>query len=190
MLSPQATLSRLFLLWDGWVGAAGGQLCPLLRLGVGRTRRGSCIRRSGHPGHSCAGLPARLPSSLPLPALLRSWLSSLPLILLASPEPKPPHGLHLGPEPHPSPGSQACRSGTQFSHPAAPLLPIAAEFVLHSPLFTSLSLSPSLSTLCPLVWLSPFPCPVSPALPLYSPHGLSYRGASTSPSSACHLHSE
>lgn len=63
--------------------------------------------------------PPQLPSSL-LPAVLRCWLSSLPLILLSSPEPKPPHGLPAGQEPHPSPGSCACRSGTQFSPSCRP----------------------------------------------------------------------
>lgn len=43
-LPRKATLSRPFWLWDGWVRAAGTQLCPWLGLGVGWKTRGSCIR--------------------------------------------------------------------------------------------------------------------------------------------------
>lgn len=91
-----------------------------------------------------AGLPSLLSSSpSSSPPCSDPGSPHCPLILLSSPEPKPPPRLHLGWEPHPSPGSWARGSGTQFSHPAAPLLPIAAGCVCSLPLFTfSLSLSP------------------------------------------------
>lgn len=81
-----------------------------------------------------------------------------------------------------------------FRNTVPPILPpycfpLLLGLYVHAPLFTALSLS--LSTLCPLVWLSSLPCSLSlPLCPFYSPHGLSCRGASTSPTSACHLRSE
>lgn len=117
-------------------------------------------------------------ASAGLPSLLLSFPSSSPpcsdpgsphspLILLSSPEPKPPPRLHLGWEPHPSPGSWACGSGRQFSHPAAPLLPIAAGCVRSLAPIHCLSLSPP--ALCPPLWLClPFLVVLSCSAPLLS----------------------
>lgn len=100
-----------------------------------------------------AGLPSLLPSSpSSSPPCSDPGSPHYPLILPSSPEPKPPPRLHLGWEPHPSPGSWACGSGTQFSHPAAPLLPICCWVCAFTrPYSLSLSLSPP--TLCPPLWL-------------------------------------
>lgn len=79
-------------------------------------------------------------------------------------------------------------------------LPSSVGFVcLLTPVHLSISLSfpPSLSlshlnsSLC-LAPLPPssLPCLVTLLFCLPCPHGLSYRGASTSPTSACHLHTE
>ena len=106
-----------------------------------------------------AGLPSLLSSSpSSSPPCSDPGSPHCPLILLSSPEPKPPPRLHLGWEPHPSPGSWARGPGTQFSHPAAPLLPIAAGCVRSLPLFTfSLSLP---RTLPSPPAMSPLPCPL------------------------------
>ena len=105
-----------------------------------------------------AGLPSLLPSSpSSSPPCSDPGSPHYPLILPSSPEPKPPPRLHLGWEPHPSPGSWACGSGTQFSHPAAPLLPIAAGCVRSLAPIHCLSLSPR--TLPSPLALSPLPCP-------------------------------
>ena len=172
MLSPQATPSWLFLLWGSWVGAAGGQLCPWLRLGVGRTVRGSCIRPGGHP-RSGPHWPACSASLLPPPPRRAQILALL----------TPPNPARLSCQNHPT-GSILARSLIHLPDPgpvapehSLPILPphcfpLLLGLYIHLPLFTSLSLSLSLSTPSPLhtlpscLTLSPLPCPLSLALPL------------------------
>lgn len=169
-------------------GQQAGQLCPWLWLGVG-WKTGSCFRRGGPPQAGSAAAPSAPASFLPpSTAELRSWLSSLPPNPALLSQAKPPPMVRLCLEPPPSPGPLPVIPDCRVPHPAARGLPCAGGLYVHSPPFTSLP--SSLSTLCPLVRPSSSLvfCPVPSLSPC--PHGLSCRGASTSPTSACLLHSE
>lgn len=203
-LSSQDTLSLLFFSGDSWVRAAGGTAVTLALTGRGvEEGRQLYPPRWASSGWSCIS-PARLSFLLPPSSTACSdpGFPLFPLILLSSPEPKPPHGLHLSQEPHPSPGSCPVILKRGCPHPSAHFLPYAVGFVysltpihfslsshpLTAPFPLSFSLSLSLQTLSGSVSLS---CLLSCLVTLFScPHGLSCRGASTSPTSACHLHSE
>lgn len=109
-----------------------------------------------------AGLPTSNLSPPLLPHHAQIWLSSLPLILLSSPEPSHP----LAPpwrEPHPSPDPGPV-GPEQFSRPAAPLLPITLVCAF-LPFTFSLSPPPSF---CPPLRLCLPPLSSSPALPSHS----------------------
>lgn len=138
-----------------WGQGCRGTAVPWLQLAVGARREAVASAEVGIPGWPC--WPARRSVPLSPPRTLRSCLSSLPLSLLSSPEPKPPRGLHAGQEPHLPPGSCARCSGTR----APPILPPHC-FPLLLGLYCwlgpcsppSLCLSPR----CPPVWLSSLPC--------------------------------
>lgn len=167
-----------------------GTAVPRLPLAVGWEMRGGCIRRGGHLRPvSCVGRPA---SASLLPPPRRAQM----LALLTPPNPAVLSRAKTTPRASRWPGAPSisrilCLSLRNTVFPILPphCFPLLLGSYVHAPLFTALSLS--LFTLCPLVWLSSLPCPLSvPLCSFYSPHGLSCRGASTSPTSACHLRSE
>lgn len=126
----------------------------------GRRWEAAVSAEVGLLGWYCIGCLSSLHPPPPPPRMLRARPSSHTLIPLSSPKPKPPHGLHLGQEPHPPPGSWACRSGT-VSHPAAHCFPLLLVRMFTRPIHCSLfplSLSPPLSSalFCPLLFAWPF----------------------------------
>lgn len=178
--------SRLPWLWDSGVRAAGGQLCPGSGwLWVQDERPLHLLRWASPAGR--VGLPAAASPSL----LLRTQI----LPFLTPPKPAVLSRAKTAPLASRWPGASStsrilCLSfwNAGSPHPAAPLLPIAVGFVLLArPLFTALSLSLSTLPSCLAAVFSPLSRPLCP---FCSPHGLSCRGASTSPTSACHLRSE
>lgn len=204
--------SLLFFSGHSWVRAEGGTAgsLALARRGVGEERQLYPLYppqppplRWGSLGWSTLALQSASSTSF-LTGLFRSWLPSLALIMLLSARPTPHTPLwapSLSQEPHPPPRSRACHSGTMVPSclPIPSHRPASVGFCAFahscSPLSPSLSLPPPpllISTLPSVgLCLPSHLCPAwSPPFCLLCPHGLSYRGASTSPTSACHLHSE
>lgn len=210
--SSLATLSLLFYSGDSQVRAAGGtaESLALARRGV-RAERQLYPPRRGSLGWSCPGPAASASSSLLPPSLLtrlfRSWLPLLTPVMLFSPKPTPRTPLWAPSQPvvprvppPPDPVPVILEHSCSVPPPHSSHLPLGCAFAHScsslSPSLSLLPLSPSLSPSKPFplsgsyLPTSPLPCLAILLLCLPCPHGLSYRGASTSPTSACHLHSQ